>query len=76
VGARQHPRLLGRRLKPWIDSIGPVLSDADALIYASPFCEETCMADNKSPNPKRTEIILAWLGMAGAVALMWWLVAE
>ncbi len=24
------------------------------------------MADNKSPNPKRTEIVLAWLGMAGA----------
>ena len=30
------------------------------------------MADNKSPNPKRTEIVLAWLGMAGAVAVMWW----
>jgi hypothetical protein len=34
------------------------------------------MADNKSPNSKRTEIILAWLGMAGAVGLLWWLVAE
>ena len=32
------------------------------------------MADNRSPNPKRTEIVLAWLGMAGAVALLWWLV--
>ena len=32
------------------------------------------MADNKSP--KRTEIVLAWLGMAGAVAAMWWLVAD
>jgi len=34
------------------------------------------MADNSSPNPKRTEIVLAWLGMAGAVAVMWWLVAD
>lgn len=25
------------------------------------------MADNRSPNPKRTEIVLAWLGMAVAV---------
>ena len=32
------------------------------------------MADHRPP--KRTEIILAWLGMAGAVALLWWLVAE
>ena len=34
------------------------------------------MADNKSPNRNWTEIILAWLGMAGAVGLLWWLVAE
>ena len=34
------------------------------------------MAANKSPNPKRTEIILAWLGMAGVVALVWWLLAD
>ena len=34
------------------------------------------MADNKSRNPKRTEIVLAWVGMAGAVALLWWLVAD
>ncbi len=34
------------------------------------------MADSRPPNPKRTEIVLAWLGMAGAVALLWWLVAE
>lgn len=34
------------------------------------------MAENKSPNPKGTEIVLAWLGMAGAVAVMWWLVAD
>ena len=37
---------------------------------------ETFMAENKSPHPKRTEIVLAWLGMAGAVGLLWWLVAE
>ena len=28
------------------------------------------MADNRPPNLKRTEIVLAWLGMAGAVALL------
>ena len=34
------------------------------------------MAESEPPKSKRTEIILAWLGMAGAVALLWWLVAE
>jgi hypothetical protein len=38
---------------------------------------EVHMADNKTPNGNKwTEIVLAWLGMAGAVALMWWLIAE
>ena len=44
--------------------------------YVTRLQQELCMAENKSPNPKRTEIVLAWLGMAGAVALLWWLVAE
>ena len=44
--------------------------------YVTDLQQEPCMAENKSPNPKRTEIVLAWLGMAGAVALLWWLVAE
>ena len=52
------------------------MSEARALIYSAHLCKENCMADNKSPSPKRTEIILAWLGMAGAVAVLWWLVAE
>jgi len=34
------------------------------------------MADYCFPDPEPTEIVLAWLGMAGAVALLWWLVAE
>jgi hypothetical protein len=39
-----------------------------------PACFRSYMAENKSPSPKRTEIMLAWLG--SAVALLWWLVAE
>ena len=50
--------------------------DAAAFVYSARTSKESCMADKKSPNPKRTEIVLAWLGMAGAVALMWWLVAD
>ena len=53
-----------------------LLADAAAFVYSARTAKETCMADNKSPNSKRTEIILAWLGMAGAVGLLWWLVAE
>jgi hypothetical protein len=35
------------------------------------------MADSGPPNRNKwTEIILAWLGMAGAVALMVWLFSE
>jgi hypothetical protein len=57
-------------------SAGASCQRRETLFILAAFSKETCMADNKSPNPKRTEIILAWLGMAGAVALMWWLVAE
>lgn len=49
---------------------------AEIIPYVTRFYKETYMADSRPPNPKRTEIVLAWLGMAGAVALLWWLVAE
>ncbi len=52
------------------------MADAEVIPYVTRFHKETCMADNRPPNPKRTEIVLAWLGMAGTVALLWWLVAE
>jgi hypothetical protein len=52
------------------------LAGIAAFVYSARAFKESCMADNKSPNPKRTEIVLAWLGMAGAVAALWWLVAD
>jgi hypothetical protein len=55
---------------------GAALAGADRDPYVTRSQREDCMAENKSPNPKRMEILLAWLGMAGAVALLWWLVAE
>jgi hypothetical protein len=52
------------------------LAEAEVVPYVTRFHKETYMADHRPPNPKRTEIVLAWLGMSGAVALLWWLVAE
>jgi hypothetical protein len=52
------------------------LADARVVFYPEVIHKETRMADNKSPKPRSTEIILAWVGMAGAVALLWWLVVE
>jgi hypothetical protein len=67
-----HKLVLARRRE--------VLATPEPKTYVTRFVtrlhQELCMAENKTPNPKRTEIVLAWLGMAGVVGLLWWLVAE